>query len=106
MERPSARRALDGSSRMVIPPQSTSEIALGARPKEEIVLPAIADPNPQGISARADGGFLERSPRRVTQTDDRGPHRSGSAAVCRQGCQADVLDWATHGEVVEALPLT
>ena len=30
----------------------------------------------------------------------------GLPAVCRQGGQANVLHWATHCEVVEALPLT
>jgi hypothetical protein len=26
--------------------------------------------------------------------------------ICRQGCEAEILNWATHGEVVETLPLT
>ena len=77
MERPSARCALDGSSRMVIPPQSTSRSPSACDPKE-IALEGISDLNPQGISAGVDGGFPEGLPRRITESNDRDPHRSGS----------------------------
>ena len=72
-ERPSARCALDGSSRMVIPPQSTWRLPSTRDAKNEIVLEAITDLNPQGD--------LHPRPRRLPAGLASPSHSAGSGQV-------------------------